>query len=168
DLIQVGTIDTTTAHGESSSAFYELLPDNARAITHFAITPGDSMSASLSEVTTNIWKITITDVTTGQTYTTTKAYNSSGSTAEWIEEDPSASVGGQPIPLDTFTPVSFTQGNVTGLNTNNTYTTLTIAGSNAQPITLVSLSGQTATPVVTPSVLGSDGESFTVTESPTN
>jgi hypothetical protein len=168
DLIQVGTTDTVTSHGESSSAFYELLPGSAKTITNLTVNPGDSITASLSEVTVGVWKIAITDMTTGKNYTTTRSYQSSGSTAEWIEEDPSAAVGGQPMPLDTFTPVSFTKGSVTTINTDNTYTALTIAASDAQPITLVSVVNQTTTPIITPSVLGSDGQSFTLTENSMN
>jgi len=166
DLIQVGTEDTVTSKGSVTTAFYELLPNNARTITQLTITPGDSMSASISEISSGQWRITITDATTGHTYTTTKSYFSSQSTAEWIEEDPSTT-NGQLIPLATFTPITFTNGTVTAVDTNNASSVLTIGNSDAQPIILISSVDQVVTPLVTPSIIGNDGQSFTVTEAPT-
>ena len=48
------------------------------------------MHAALAEVAanSNLWKITIQDVTRNETYTTTVPYSSTHATAEWIEETP--------------------------------------------------------------------------------
>ena len=48
------------------------------------------MHASISEVATgsDLWNITLTDVTKGQTFTTTVPYPSTHGSAEWIEETP--------------------------------------------------------------------------------
>ena len=157
DLIQVGTEDTVSASGqETSSAFYELLPQASTTITALTVSPGDAITASLAEPTTGQWTVNITDLTTGKSYTTTLSYTSSNSSAEWIEEDPST-VFGRLLPLDNFTSVSFTGGTTTSSGTN-----VTIAGSNAQPVTLVSAT--TDQPVATPSLLGSSGQAFTVTQ----
>jgi hypothetical protein len=48
------------------------------------------MHASISEAVTgsNVWNITIQDVTRGESFSTTVPYSSTHGTAEWIEETP--------------------------------------------------------------------------------
>jgi hypothetical protein len=48
------------------------------------------MHATIAEVVagSNLWTITIQDVTRGETFTTTVPYSSTHLTAEWIEETP--------------------------------------------------------------------------------
>ena len=48
------------------------------------------MHASIAEVVSNsnVWKITLQDLTRNETYTTTVPYSSTHATAEWIEETP--------------------------------------------------------------------------------
>lgn len=153
DLIQVGTQDTVSANGQtSSSAFYELLPSSSTTIPSLTVAVGDHMSASLAEVSGGEWVITITDETSDETFTTDTSYTSSNSSAEWIEEDPSYAFRRQ-IPLDYFGSVSFTGGTTTSNGTN-----LSIVGSNAEPVTMLNATG---TPVSTPSVLS--GGSFSIT-----
>jgi len=112
------------------------------------------MTASLSEVSTGEWKISITDVTTNQSYVSTVAYASSNSSAEWIEEDPSIT-SGHLIPLDTFYPVAFSD--TTAVSKGST---VTLSSGDAQPVTMVTESKAT---IATPSAIGSEGDSFTVT-----
>ena len=100
-----------------------------------------------------VWMISFTNVTTGQSYSTTVNYASSRSSAEWIEEMP-AGVG-TAISLDNFGAVTFTDG-----STIESGTTMTIVGSGAQPLTMTNQMDQ---PIAVPSVLGSDGMSFSVT-----
>ncbi|HXJ67147.1 MAG TPA: G1 family glutamic endopeptidase, partial [Actinomycetota bacterium] len=59
-------------------------------ITSLAVHPGDRMSATISEVVSgsNAWTITLKDLTTGQSFSTTVPYSSTHATAEWIEETP--------------------------------------------------------------------------------
>jgi hypothetical protein len=155
DLIQVGTQNIVTANGQvSTSAFYELLPSVSQPVPGVTVLPGDSMTASLSEVSSGQWVISITDKTDGQSYTTTVSYSSSLSSAEWIEEDPSYSFRRQ-IPFDNFHEASFTGGSTT-LSSGST---LNIATSTAQPVTMDNSIGQT---VAVPSTIGGDGASFTV------
>jgi len=160
DLIQVGTQNIIAANGQvSSSAFYELLPDFAQTVPGVTVTPGDSLTASLTEISSGQWSISITDQTNGQSYTATVAYASSNSSAEWVEEDPSYSSNRQ-IPFDNFQTASFSAGSTT-MNGSST----TIAGSNAQSIFMVNHSGQT---IAAPSALTSNGAGFTVTRSNVN
>ncbi|HET8991656.1 MAG TPA: G1 family glutamic endopeptidase [Candidatus Saccharimonadales bacterium] len=156
DLIQIGTENTVSASGQvSTAAFYELLPNSAIFIPSLSVTPGDGISADINEVANNQWTMTITDTTSNQSFTTTVSYQSTNSTAEWIEEDPSYSSGSQ-IPMDNFGSVD-----ITSASTVSNGSTLNLNTSSAQPITMVTQSGQ---PVATPSYIGPDGASFDVTE----
>jgi hypothetical protein len=155
DLIQVGTQDTIRLAGQvSTAAFYELLPGVSEIVPDITVTPGDAMSASLAKLTANEWNISITDTTNHQSYATTVSYASSQSSAEWIEEDPSFS-NLRLIPFDNFGTVSFTNSSATASGS-----TLSIAGSQASPITLLNRAGQTE---ATPSAINADGASFSIT-----
>jgi len=156
DLIQAGTQAITDSRGNIAySAWYELLPQDSEQITTLTVRPGDLMTVSLSEQSTNQWLIALTDATTGQSFTKSVSYESSHSSAEWIQEMPTGVAGF--IPLDTFGSVSFTGANVVE---NGTSTSAASAG--AAPMVLITDTRQT---LATPSALGSDGSSFTVTRS---
>ncbi len=153
DLIQTGTLDTVSPNGSVTvTGFYELLPNSAQGIVSLAVSPGDSMSASIAQVAAGQWSLTISDNTTGKSFNKLLSYNSSLSSAEWIEEDPTQS-DGTLMPLDNFGKVSFT-GGLTTLNG----TSLSIADSNASLITMVD---KNQAPVATPSTVS--GGSFSVT-----
>jgi hypothetical protein len=89
-LIQTGTEQDVGSGGKASySAWYELIPAPSETIG-MAIHQGDRMYASIATVASNadVWKITLKDLTTGKSYSTTVPYTSSQDTAEWIEETP--------------------------------------------------------------------------------
>jgi hypothetical protein len=89
-LIQTGTEQDVSSSGKASySAWYELIPAPSITIS-MAVHPGDRMYASIATVASNVdvWTITLKDVTTGKSYSTTVPYTSSQDTAEWIEETP--------------------------------------------------------------------------------
>jgi Peptidase A4 family len=89
-LIQTGTEqDVSSSGGTSYDAWYELVPA-PEIETSMTIHPGDLMSASISQVVTysDVWTITLDDLTDGQSFTTTVPYPSTQDTAEWIEETP--------------------------------------------------------------------------------
>ena len=54
------------------------------------VAPGDHMHASIAETVanSNVWTITIKDVTKNESFSTTVPYSSTHATAEWIEETP--------------------------------------------------------------------------------
>ena len=90
-LIQTGTEQDVSATGAASySAWYELVPAPSLTISNMTVGPGDHMHASLSETIagSNVWNITIQDVTRNESFTTTVPYSSTHATAEWIEETP--------------------------------------------------------------------------------
>jgi len=153
DLIQVGTADTIAPNGSVTiSAFYELLPYNASYITSLNVSPGDAMTASIKEISTNVWTITITDTTTGQSYSTNVNYSSSHSTADWIEEAPSTT-GGRVMPLANFGSVSFTNASAT-LNGVAT-------GMSTMGLSSITMTDSRGNIIATPS--GVSNNSFSVT-----
>jgi hypothetical protein len=135
-------------------AFYELLPAFAQTISTVSVAPGDSLSASVSEVSPGQWTISLTNNTNGQSFTQTFAYASSRSSAEWIQEDPS-NAQDQLVPLDNFGTATFTNGMTTSSGVSRN-----ILNSLAVPITLVNNAGQA---LVTTSSLSGGGSSFSVT-----
>lgn len=157
DLIQAGTQNVVTPGGQVvTTAFYELLPDSSVTIPNVSVSPGDSISASITENGSNIWTITLTDNTNGQTFTGNAEYDSSMSSAEWIEEDPSDGAN-QQIPLDSFGTVDFTNSSATE-NGNN----VNLNSSNAQALTMAEEGGQV---LASTSAIGNNGSSFSVSRS---
>lgn len=153
DLIQSGTQDIISRSGRvTTMAFIELLPGAGQVIP-VSVSSGDSVTVSLTERATNQWRITFQNNTNGQIYTTTVIYISSLASAEWIEEAPSQ--GHKILFLDNFGAVQFSRG----LTVEGGHQ-VTIARSNAQPIILVNKGSQT---LAVPSLLDSDGASFSVT-----
>jgi hypothetical protein len=90
-LIQAGTEQDVAANGKASySAWWELIPAPSIAISGFAVHPGDTITGLISEVVpnSNVWTISLKNVTTGATFSQTVSYSSTHGTAEWIEETP--------------------------------------------------------------------------------
>lgn len=154
DLIQVGTQNIISPSGHrTTSAFYEMLPAASINITTMTVNAGDSMSASVRETGSSLWTISITDNSTGKSFTTTVSYASSLSSAEWIEEDPSYA-GGSLVPFDNFNLASFS-----GAQAVMNGATVNLNTSTAQPVIMVNYSG---TYIAVPSTI-SGGTAFTVT-----
>ena len=76
--------------GPSYSAWWELVPAPSPTISNMTVEPGDYMHASIAEVVpdSDVWTITIQDVTRGESFTQTAPYPSNHASAEWIEETP--------------------------------------------------------------------------------
>jgi hypothetical protein len=90
-LIQTGTEQDVDASGAPSySAWWELVPAPSISISNMTVSAGDHMHATVAEAISdsNLWTITIQDVTRGESFTTTVPYTSTHGTAEWIEETP--------------------------------------------------------------------------------
>ncbi len=152
-LIQAGTQAVTNRDGSVSyAAWYELLPQDMQTIS-LPVHAGDSISVSLTQTSAGVWQISFDDTTTGGTYETSLSYNSDESSAEWIEEMPTANVG--MLPLDNFGTISFTNGSATRDGVSET-----IAQTSAQPMTMITQGGAA---LASPSSLASDGASFSIT-----
>jgi hypothetical protein len=153
DLIQAGTEATVNGDGTVTyDAWTETLPQSVRTVS-LAVSAGDTVSVTISEQSTGVWLVDLKNVTTGKTYTTTIRYNSSKSSAEWIQEAPS--VGRGIAPLDNFGSVKFTNGSTVVDGKKQT-----LSGANAKAVTMADAANQ---PLAIPSAIGSDGSSFTVT-----
>jgi hypothetical protein len=113
-LIQTGTTQETNEGATSYFAWYELLPSPAIAIG--GVSPGDIMSASISQTAPNEWVLTIKDLTSSQQFTGTGTYDVTVDSAEWIEEDPTLASTGGLIQLADFGTANFTDVSVEGTN----------------------------------------------------
>ncbi len=121
-LIQAGTEQDVDANGNQSySAWWELVPAPSLTISNMTVRPGDHMHAEVSEVIndSDLWKITLQDVTRNESFTQTVPYPSTHATAEWIEETPlliGTNAGLASLP--NLTQTSFTKATVNGQKAN--------------------------------------------------
>ncbi|MBI3859901.1 MAG: peptidase A4 [Thaumarchaeota archaeon] len=168
DGFNSGTVEQTGTDSDCQGglptyyAWYEFYPHPAfYAIQN--IHPGDVITAEV-KVSGRTFIVTITDVTTGQTFSKNARLNSAQkSSAEWIAEAPSSSGG--ILPLANFGTVKFGL-DYTGISSTNFATVGGVTqkisgfGANVQTITMVSQSGGAVK--AQPSALSPDGTSFTV------
>jgi len=155
DLIQAGTQAISAPSGQIQfEAWIEKLPGSTRTIS-MTVNAGDSITATITQQSDKQWNISLTNNTTGEKFQTTTTYNSSLSSAEWIQEMPS--LGYAFVPIDSFGSVKFSSG-----WTIKDGVKLTVAQAQATEITMTNFSGQA---LATPSPLSSDGASFIVTRS---
>jgi hypothetical protein len=138
-LIQTGTEQDVSASGAGSYyAWYELIPAPSLEITGMKVSPGDRMFASIAALAgySEVWTITIKDLTKGESYSTTLPYSSSHATAEWIEETPleiGTNAGFSDLP--NLTNPEFDQGTVNGANPGlKTSEEMQLVNSNGQVI----------------------------------
>ncbi len=90
-LIQTGTEQDVSASGKPSySAWWEIIPAPSMPIARMKVRPGDRMRANITEAHrgTEIWHITLQNLTRHRTFSKTVPYTSTYATAEWIEETP--------------------------------------------------------------------------------
>ena len=153
DLVQIGTQNEVQDGQVTTGTFYERLPDTSESVPGVNVNAGDTVTASIKEVSIGDWAISINDLTNGESYNNTVAYTSSESSAEWIEEAPST--GTSIIPLDQFGSVTFSNG-----TTTKNGATVSIANSGAQILTMDNESGEALTST---SAIDSAGSGFTVT-----
>jgi hypothetical protein len=153
DLVQAGTQATVDNGVVQYSAWVETLPQPSRNVS-LAVNAGDTVTVSLTQQTPGVWNITIRNATSGGVYNGTVTYASSTSSAEWIEEAPTAGKGGVVL-LDRFGTVRFT--NASAVKDGQA---VTPSAAGALAVTMVN--NKTGVTLATPSALGSDGASFTV------
>jgi hypothetical protein len=154
DLIQAGTLAFTNARGQASyHAWIEMLPD-APIELPIDINPGDSVSASITETSKDIWHVVLKNNTTGKEASHDLNYSSSHSSAEWVVEAPSDAASNSLIPLNQFAPIQFTSG-----TTVKDGRQMTISESGAHSITMVN-DGNRALAV--PQAVGTTGSDFKI------
>jgi hypothetical protein len=153
DLIQAGTEAVVSKGTVQYVAWIETLPQPSQPV-QLTVNAGDTVSVSITQESSGMWRIVITNATTGGAYSTTVAYASSTSSAEWVQEAPSTGKG--VVLLDRFGTVRFTNATA-ALNGQ----TVTAAAAAAKAVTMVN--NKSGVTLATPSPLGTDGASFTVT-----
>jgi peptidase A4-like protein len=114
DLIQTGTESDYYSGRAHYDAWWEILPAAETVIPSITVRPGDVMSASVKQVSGTSWSISITDRTTGQTFSTTQTYTGPRTSAEWVEEAPT--VGGRVATLAHYGLTTFDPGTLNGKN----------------------------------------------------
>ena len=152
DLIQAGTQATVSGGDVTYEAWIEMLPASSKTVP-LSVSAGDSVTVSLTQRSGRDWAIAMKNNTTGETYNVTVQYSSSVSSAEWVQEAPSAGRG--VIPLDDFGALQFTGGSAVRDGAS-----MSLAALGARAITMINSRGEV---IAQPSTLASDGSSFTVT-----
>jgi hypothetical protein len=152
DLIQAGTQATVSGGEVAYEAWTETLPASSRPVS-LSVSAGDSVTVTITQKAAVDWTIQIKNNTTGQAYNTSVKYTSSNSSAEWVQEAPSAGRG--MIPLDDFGTLRFS-----GASAVRDGQSLALKALNPQAITMINGARQ---PLAQPSVIGVDGSSFSVT-----
>lgn len=153
-LIQTGTEQDSIGGVAFYSAWFELLPSDSVTIQTIDVSPGDVINASITLVdqTGDVWQISVSDLTTGQSYSRNFVYASSELSAEWIVERPT--VNNVLSPLANFGTVTFSNCNTIVETCPGTVGQFT----NVQN----GLSNRQRTPLVRVSNLSGDGSSFSV------
>lgn len=111
-LIQTGTEQDWFNGSAHYNAWWEILPAAETPITTITVSPGDHFSASVTSGGGGTWTISITDTTSGQSFSTVQSYGGPGTSAEWIQEAPT--VGGRIAPLAHYGQTTFDPGTVNG------------------------------------------------------
>jgi hypothetical protein len=144
-LIQTGTEQDERNGRAEYFAWWEILPAPAVRITAFSVRPGDRMSATISRVAPERWRITIVDARSGR-FSTTRAYAGPAASVEWIEEAPVE--GRSVMPLARLGTATFDL--------------LTVNGSTVrlEPASRIVLAQRSV--VATPSLPDADTDGFTV------
>jgi hypothetical protein len=89
-LIQIGTEQDCIGGTVSYSAWFEMLPSDSVTIDTIDVSLGDTIDACISLVgsNANLWSISIGDLSSGQNFSQTFAFDSSQVSAEWTVERP--------------------------------------------------------------------------------
>jgi hypothetical protein len=125
DLIQLGTDSPSLGGSVYYEAWYELYP--GFEIPLFSVAPGDQIEAVIQRISSTVWKMAISDVTTGIGWSDANvSYSASGLTTEWTEEATTlCSAASCAIsPLQNSAPVTFTNMSFTYSGTDNSHSQL--------------------------------------------
>jgi hypothetical protein len=161
---QTGTDSDCVGSRPSYYAWYEFYPNPSFEISSLSIKPGDRMLASVT-YSGSQFTATITDETTGKSFSKSSSVRGAQRTsAEWIAEAPCCTSRGGILPLADFGTVLFGEDS-TGISGTNEATmggTTGVIGSFAN-IFAITMESTTGALEAVPSILSSDGSSFSVT-----
>jgi hypothetical protein len=158
---QTGTDSDCSSGSPRYYAWYEFYPKPSFKITSMTVHPGDNMSAEVKYTGKGQFTVTITDVTTGKSFSKSAKVNSAQrSSAEWIAEAPWS---GGVLPLANFGVATFGV-DYTGIASTNYATVNGISGSmgsfgSLESTTMVNNNGNVK---AQPSSVSADGTSFSV------
>jgi len=110
-LIQAGTQANFVNGTSRYSAWWEILPAPAVAISTLTVRAGDVISVSIARVSAGRWRIALTDRRSGS-FSTIRDYAGPGTSAEWIVEAPF--IGWRIPQLAAHAPVVFDNAMVNG------------------------------------------------------
>jgi hypothetical protein len=122
---QIGTESACVSGVQSNYAWVEFYPGPSRIIRGLTVRNGDTFKASVTYEGGSLFALSITDVTSGQSYSTTYNTIAQRQSAEWVVEAPSSS--SQVLPLANFGTINFSNAQFT----DNTGTTYAIDGRGA-------------------------------------
>ncbi|HAM02296.1 MAG TPA: hypothetical protein DCQ30_08755 [Acidimicrobiaceae bacterium] len=109
-LIQSGTEQDVINGVPHYNAWWEILPAPETPISSITVSPGDSITVTITRGSGGKWTITLTDGT--QSFTTQQSYSGPGTSAEWVVEAPT--VGGRVATLANYGSTAFDNGTVNG------------------------------------------------------
>jgi hypothetical protein len=117
-IIQTGTDQYTQDGATLYSAWYELYP--SAPVTLGNVSPGDLMNASITKNSTNVWTVSLQDLSTSTTFSipANLPYGGPGDSAEWIEELPTSVGSAQPT-LPNFGSATFSDMTFSPVGTVN-------------------------------------------------
>ncbi len=135
-------------------AVWQMYPKMSRVISAIAVHPGDQMTADVKYAGGGYFVFIITDITTGQSFTTRQQGSAQRSSAEWVMEAPS---GRGVLPLAKFGTLGFASGRAI-LNGHQGP-----IGDPAWQHAAITMTNGNGTVIATPSSLIATGTAFTVT-----
>jgi hypothetical protein len=165
-LIQLGTESDYYRNAAHYYAWIEMLPASEQVVS-LTVHPGDKIHTSITPAkAANSWVLTLTDITTGRSYSATETYTSSKLSGEYVEERPEicSPFSCSLTTLANFGTAYYGKDYTSQSGTND----LIVNGVNEnlgsvpyQNIIMYANNGKTQ--IAAPSVLSSDGTSFTMT-----
>jgi hypothetical protein len=164
---QTGTDSDCDGTSPSYYAWYEFYPAGSVLISSVPVSPGNHISASVTYKSGSSFTITLTNETTGKSYTKTGTVSGAKRTsAEWIAEAPCCTRRGGILPLADFGTVDLGE-DYTEVSDTNDATDSSVSGVisafGANVYESIMVNGTTGADESVPSALSSDGSSFTAT-----
>jgi hypothetical protein len=155
---QIGTEQDWNSGVPVYYAWWEMYPNAEEQISGISVHPGDAMDGEITWTSGNQFRLTLTDVTTSQTFTTLQTVTgvAQRNSAEWIVEAPSSRTG--VLPFATLGPSTFTSCSVT---VNGTTGSISGADWQYDQMTLTDDTGVVT--LAEPSALTAGGSAFVVT-----
>lgn len=112
-LIQAGVAEYGCGSQECLSPWWEVLPAAATDIP-MVVAANDQVTVTIAQVSGTGWGITLSDDTTGHTFSQAVTYTGPRASAEWIVEDPTNAQTGTLSPFADYTVTTFSGLGISG------------------------------------------------------